>query len=216
MTTEFLLYREWMVSAYLITGNYAISFVFTEHGIITWTQTSIMAVDRRIDWTHSDVEKCGRFSFSKMVMISPIFYMCWYWELVIPPTVGRICFLSPWVWVGPMTALSNRYDGSDIVPFLGKALTSLAGSSLCPLEENQWGNPNPVGKKDDFAETYVHAVWSPSHMERPCRERLASVSEKTTLEIDSIVLAASANARGAETNGHGVLCEFLPHKIMNK
>lgn len=37
-----------------------------------------------------------------------------------------------------MTVLSNRYDGSDIVPFLGKALTSLVGSFLCPLEENQW------------------------------------------------------------------------------
>lgn len=60
-------------------------------------------------------------------------------RVLVVPTVGRICFLSPWVWVVIVTALSNRYDRSDIVPVLGKTLTSLAGSSLCPLEENQWG-----------------------------------------------------------------------------
>lgn len=96
-----------------------------------------------------------------------------------------------------MTALSNRYDRSDIVPVLGKTLTSLAGSSLCPLEENQWGRRMTLLRRMSMQ------CESPSHKERPCRERLASVSEKTTLEIDSIVPAAPANARGAEINGQG-------------
>lgn len=97
----------------------------------------------------------------------------------------------PWAWVGPVTALSNRSDGSDIVPVLAEALSSLAGSSSCLLEENHWGRRM-------------------TSLRCPCRERVASKWVKKprwTWPVQS--WAAWADTRWA-------LCEFLTHTTVNK
>lgn len=99
-----------------------------------------------------------------------------------------------------MTALSNRYDGSDIVPALGEALTSLAGSSSCPLEENQQGRMTLL--------RCPHCVKPEPHGEAVERDSGIQVSEGTVWGgLQSLPPRLMPDEQGQMAKG--ALCEFL-------
>lgn len=118
-------------------------------------------------------------------VLSPISHMHLYWDLVIPPLVGRIWCPPLGGWVGPVTALSNKYD----VPGLGEALMSMS------LENSQWERrvsslrlpcrvkPTPCGE----------AMWG---------ERGIKGSEEAILEVDPTTPHPQLMPSGAETSDH--------------